>query len=166
MGQVGVVKKIILLLVSLAACRRAESDEARIRRIFFEAAKAAEERQIGEVVKDVSDRFHSGDVDRDSVKSIVAAAVLRGGWVSATVTGASVRVLGDEAQAVVDLVLARGKGRPSLASLAPDEASVERFEFALSREREGWKIVSASHRSVNLADALEGPTDPKSPSPP
>jgi hypothetical protein len=60
----------------------------------------------------------------------------------------------------VDAVLARGaKGTP-LAALVPGEASAHRFECRLEREPDGWRIVEASWRAVDLADAIAGPPEP------
>jgi hypothetical protein len=156
----------LLGLVALAAspaCRRASTDEELIRQVFARAAKAAEERRIGDVVADVSERFRAGDLDRDGARRVAAGVILRGGWLSASVSGSTVRVEGDRAAAVVDVVLARGTGRPSLSALVPGEASVHRFRVRLAHEAEGWKITQASWRPVELSQALAGPPQPDAP---
>jgi hypothetical protein len=79
------------------------------------------------------------------------------------VTGSTVRVEADRAAAVVDVALARGAGKPSLAALAPAEASVYRFDVRLVREPEGWRVVAAGWKPLELADALAGPPEPGEP---
>jgi hypothetical protein len=60
------------------------------------------------------------------------------------------------------LARAAGKGK-SLAALLPGEASAHRFDLALEREEEGWRIVEAAWRPVDLATALAGPPEPPAP---
>jgi hypothetical protein len=140
--------------------RTPPTDEELIRAVFDDAARAAEERRVSDAVTGVSERFAASGLDRRGVKQLVAFHVLRGEWVSVSVAGARVRVDGDRARANVDAVLARGaKGRP-LAALVPGEASAHRFECRLEREAEGWRIVEAKWRAVDLADALAGPPEP------
>jgi hypothetical protein len=137
------------------------SDEERIRALFEDAARAAEERRVADAVEAVSERFRGGGLDRRGVKQLVAFHVLRGEWVSISVAGARVAVEGERARAAVDAVLARGSGKgKSLAALLPGEASAHRFECALEREEEGWRIVEARWRPVDLAEALAGPPEP------
>lgn len=140
--------------------RTPPTDEELIRALFDDAARAAEEKRVSDAVSGVSERFAAGGLDRHGVKQLVAFQVLRGEWVSVSVAGARVRLDGDRARANVDAVLARGaKGRP-LASLLPGEASAHRFECRLERERDGWRIVEATWRAVDLADAIAGPPEP------
>lgn len=137
------------------------TDEELIRALFDSAARAAEERRVSDAVAGVSERFRGEALDRRGVKQLVAFHVLRGEWVSVTVAGARVRVDGARARAIVDAVLARGSAKgKSLAALLPGEATAHRFDCALEREREGWRVVEARWRPVGLAEALAGPPEP------
>lgn len=154
-------------LVAVAALRlgrEAPPDEALIRAVFEEAARAAEERRVGDAVLGVSERFAGHGLDRAGVKRLVAFHVLRGEWVSVSIAGARIEVEGDRARANVDAVLARGgaKGK-SLAALLPGEASAHRFLCRLEREPDGWRVVEAEWRAVGLPEALEGPPEPGAP---
>jgi hypothetical protein len=143
--------------------RPAPSDEERIRALLEGAARAAEEKRVSDVVEPVSERFQGGGLDRRGVKQLVAFQVLRGEWVSASISGAKVRLLEDGAQARanVDVVLARGAGKgKALEALLPGEASVHRIACRLEREGGDWKIVEATWTSVGLAEAVAGPADP------
>jgi len=157
---------LALAVAGPAGCRKAESDEDRIRGIFARAATAAEEKRIGDVVAEVSESFRAGDLDRDGARRLAAGVILRGGWVSASISGTTVRVEGDQAAAVVDVVLARGSGGAALAALTPGEASVHRFDVRLAREPDGWRVTAAKWAPAELADALEGPPEAPSPSEP
>ncbi len=142
--------------------RRPPSDEEAIRLLFDRAARAAEEKRVSEAVEAVSERFRGGGLDRRGVKQLVAFHVLRGDWVSVSVSGARIRVEdGARARANVDVVLARGgaKGK-ALDARLPGEARVHRIACRLEREDGEWRIVEADWTPVGLAEALAGPTDP------
>src|SRR6266702_3567563 len=110
------------VLVSVRLLRKPPSDEEQIRTLLVDAARAAEEKRIGDAVRDVSERFHGEGLDRREVKQLVAAHVLRGTWVSVTITGTKIDVRGELARAASDVVLSRsGKGTP-LAELVPGRA--------------------------------------------
>ena len=155
------VRRVLTLLAVAAAAglaallvarawREPPTDEALVRALFVAAASAAQDRQVSEVVAGVSARFAGGGLDREGARRLVAFHVLRGEWVSVTISGAEIAVEGDRARANVDAVLARGgaKGKP-LAALLPGEASAHRFAFRLEREAEGWRVVGAEWRPVD-----------------
>jgi hypothetical protein len=145
------------VLVAGAACRPPPSDEQRIRTLIDEAATAAEEKRVGDAVRDVSERFHGEGLDRQGVKQLVALHVFRGEWVSVAVAGAAVEASGDAGRAAVDVVLSRsGKGAP-LRELLPEQATVHRFLLTLAREPAGWKVTAARWRPITLAEAADGP---------
>jgi hypothetical protein len=152
----------IAAVVALRLGREPPSDEARIRTLFEDAARAAEERRIGDAVGGVSERFRGGGLDRQGVKQLVAFHVLRGEWVSVSIAGARVAVAGDAARANVDAVLARGSGKgKALEALVPGEATAHRFACRLEREPDGWRVVEADWRAIGLSEALAGPPEPE-----
>jgi hypothetical protein len=151
----------IAAVVALRLGREPPSDEARIRALFDDAARAAGEKRVGDAVDGVSERFRGGGLDRRGVKQLVAYHVLRGEWVSVSIAGARIAVAGDGARANVDAVLARGaaKGK-ALEALLPGEATAHRFACRLEREPDGWRIVEADWRTIGLSEALAGPPEP------
>lgn len=158
---------LALAAVALLRLRREPpSDEEAIRALFDGVARAAEERRPSDAVAGVSERFRGrgiegGAIDRDGAKRIVALHVLRGEWVSVTVSSARVAVAGDAARANVDVLLVRGSGKgKAVQALLPGEASAHRFRCGLEREPEGWRVVEAEWRPIGLADAIAGPPDP------
>ncbi len=161
------VVAVLLAAAALAAIaalrpgREPPSDEERIRALLDDAAKAAEEKRVGDAVEGVSERFRGGGLDRAGVKQLVAFHVLRGEWVSVSIAGAKIAVEGDAARANVDAVLARGSAKgKALEALLPGEASAHRFALALAREAEGWRIVEAEWRPIGIAEAIAGPPEP------
>jgi hypothetical protein len=141
--------------------RAPQTDEERICALFEQAALAVEEKRVSDAVAGVSERFAAGGLDRRGVKQLIAFHALRGEWVSVSVSTPRVRVDGDRARATVDAVLSRGAKGKELSALLPGEASVHRFAFRLEREPEGWRVVEASWRPVDLGEAAAGPPEPE-----
>lgn len=145
--------------------RTPPDDEALVRALLAGAARAAAEKRPGDAADALSERFRGpGGMGQDDARRLVAALVLRGGWIGVTIADAKLALDGDAGAANVDVVLARGSGAgKSLAALLPGEASVHRFALALAREPPGWRVVSAEWRPVSLEAALEGPPPPEPP---
>ncbi len=161
LAAAAVAAAAIAALVALRLGREPPSDEARIRALFEDAARAAEEKRVGDAVAGVSERFRGGGLDRQGVKQLVAFHVLRGEWVSVSIAGARIAVAGDAARATVDAVLARGSGKgKALEALVPGEATAHRFACRLEREPDGWRVVEAEWRAIGLPEALAGPPEP------
>ena len=137
--------------------REPPGDEERIAALFLDAARAVEEKRVGDAVEAVSERYQGEGLDRRGVKQLLLAQVLRGEWVSVTVAGTRVRLGGEGAEAVVDVVLARSGRGTRLADLLPEQADVNRLTCRLEREGSEWRVVSASRRPISLAEALAGP---------
>lgn len=144
---------------------RTLTPEERIQAMFQDAARAAEQRKVGEVVELLSDRFDGGGegqrATRDEVRRMLALELLRGQWVSVTISSARVIVDGPRARASVDAVLSRAADRSKgLTSLLPGEASVHRFSLDLEDEAGKWRIVSGRWRQIGIEEALSGPDAP------
>jgi hypothetical protein len=153
------------LAVALVAWHRSApppSDEERIRALFAEAARAAGEKRAGDAVAGLSERFRgAGGWEKRDVQRAIAGQVLRGEWLTVAITSDRVEVSGDRAHAAVHLVAARsGKGK-ALAGLLPGDGTGLAIEAELEREGSEWKIVSAVHRSVSIAEALAPAADPR-----
>ena len=161
----------VVVLVGLAGAiwlaRRSPSlsPEARIRARFDEAARAAEKRRADEVVEILSERFGGGGegmrADRDEVRRMLALELLRGQWVSVSVTSARTIVDGSRARSNVDVLMSRSEDRrKGIAALLPGEAAAHRFELELEEEKGEWRVVSGTWRQIGLAEAVAGPELP------
>jgi hypothetical protein len=139
--------------------------EERIRAMFQEAAHAAEQRKVSEVVEVLSQRFEGGGqgqrATRDDARRLLAFELLRGQWISVTISSAQVIVDGPRARANVDAVLSRAADRSKgVASMLPGEASVHRFSLELEEEDGRWRVVSGEWRQIGIEEALSGPEAP------
>jgi hypothetical protein len=128
------------------------SDEERVRAILLDAARAAEERRVNDVVAAVSERFQGQGLDRAGLKQLVAFHVLRGAWSAVVPLGVTVEVAGDRAEASADVALARGAGGEGIVGRLPEEGSAWRIDASLERETGGWRVVAARWRRLPLSD--------------
>jgi hypothetical protein len=151
--------------VAWRMARPPPDDEALVRGLLEDAARSAAERRPGDAADALSERFRGpGGLDKDGARRLVAALVLRGGWVGVSISGLALALDGDAGAANVDVVLARAGGAgKALASLLPGEASVHRFALLLEREAAGWRVVEAGWRPVPLPEAIAGPPPPAAP---
>lgn len=134
------------------------TDEDRIRALFSDAARAVEEKRVGDAVEALSERFSGEGLDRQGVKRLIAGLVLRGDWVQVSIAGIAVAVEGDAARATVDVVMARGGKGKALSDLLPEEGSAYRIPCVLAREDGEWRVVSAGWAPITLGEALAGPS--------
>ncbi len=138
---------------------RPQSDEEQIRALFTAAAKAAEEKRVSDAVAGLSERFEAEGLDKREVKQVIAAHVLRGDWVSVTLTDPQIEVKGDTAEAVLDVVMARS-GSGGLSGVLPADATANRITCRLEREDQGWRVVHAKRRPIGVGELLDGAPAP------
>lgn len=152
-----------LLAAGLGAWRALRAppiDEERIQALLAAAARAAEEKRVGDVVEAVSERFAGEGLDRRALRQLVAYQVMRGEWVAVSIAGVRLEVAGDIARAAVDVVLARSGAGRTLTDLLPVNGSVQRLLLRLEREEGEWRVVRARWRAVPVREALDGPVLP------
>lgn len=137
------------------------TDEERIRTLFAEAARAAQEKRVGDVMDALSERFRGEGLDRAGVKQLVALHAFRGEWNRVAITADRIAVDGDAATAVLHVLLARSGAGESLASVLPAAGSAYRIACTLAREDEGWRVVTAAWRPMPLDEALAEPSPPE-----
>ena len=121
-----------------------------MRGLFADAALAAEEKRVGDVVAGVSERFQGEGLDRRGVKQLVAAHVLRGQWVRASIAGPRCALEGDARRRWSTSCSRAPRGGEGAPDLLPGEATAHRFDCALEREEDGWRVVAATWRPIAL----------------
>jgi hypothetical protein len=150
---------ILALVAALAfrALRPAPSDEERIQALLDSAVRAVEERRPADVVAGVSERFEGQGMGYRELRQFVTAETLRGSWNAVLPVAARVTVEGDRADALFDAALVRGGKGEGWAGKLPAAGDTWRIEARLEREKDGWKVVSARWRRIDVAEGLTGP---------
>jgi hypothetical protein len=130
--------------------RKQEDESDKIKAMVVEMARAAEEKDMGEVMAHISEKFRGPEgVNKQQMKGFLAAQVLQGTWM---------RVFALELEATVTTPTTasfKGKfvfGRAAAAKLEDlaRESEVGRYliEAELEKEDGDWKFVSARHTRI------------------
>lgn len=123
-----------------------------ITRKIIAMTRAAEQKDVGEVMEGISDRFKAGrGWGKDQVKGVLVAQVLRGQWVRIFHTGLEVtEVSPTRGDFTVRFIFARSEAR-ELEQLAR-ESVVDAWsvEGAFEKEQDGeWRVVEARDRRLD-----------------
>jgi hypothetical protein len=130
-------------LVVIRSLREGPTDEEQIRAIFEEGARAVEEKRPADAMAGVSERFQGEGMAYRELKQFITYQALRGSWNAVVPVAEKVEVTGDRAEAVLEVVLARGGKGTGVLGRLPENGDVWRVEASLAREKGGWKVVSA-----------------------
>jgi hypothetical protein len=126
-------------LLFIRSMREGPTDEEQIRAVFEEGARAVEETRPADAMAGVSERFQG----HRELKQFITYQTLRGSWNAVVPVAEKVEVTGDRAEAVLEVVLARGAKGEGVLGRLPENGDVWRVEATLAREKGGWKVVSA-----------------------
>src|SRR4051812_18250148 len=78
--------------------KASQDPEEQIRQKVIQMSRAAEKKDLGFVLDQISDSFRSGDgLSKQELKGFLAAQILRGNWVRVFLVDTQVRVLGSTA---------------------------------------------------------------------
>ncbi len=138
------------------AVRPAPTHEAEIRAHVDATARAVEAKRPGDAVASVSERFRGQGMDRRELRQFITYNAMRGSWNAVVPVAVRVDVQGDRAEAVVDAALVQGARAEGIAAVLPANADTWRIEIALEREPEGWRVVTARWRPIDVAEGLLG----------
>lgn len=130
--------------------------EAVTRRIIA-MTRAAEEKNVGEVMEGVSDRFKSPEGwSKQDVHRIMAAQVLRGQWVRIFTTDIDVQELSPtQGEFQARFIFGRSQA-DKLEDLARDSVlNAYSIEGTFEKESDGeWRVVKARQRQLDPSELL------------
>jgi hypothetical protein len=133
---------------------RATAEEL-IRRQVVQMARAAEDKDIGEITKHISDRFQFEEGGKRELQQLLAAQILRGNWLRVFVVGVDVRVTsGTTAGLSGKFIFGRSKATTLKELSKQSELSSYAIDAQLEKEGDDWKIVSARRRAIDPAEFL------------
>lgn len=158
--NVAIAAAVVALLgggfLAWRALRPAPTDEEQIRALVDATARAVEAKRPGDAVASVSERFRGQGMDRRELRQFITYNAMRGSWNAVVPVAVRVDVQGDRAEAVVDAALVQGARAEGIAAVLPANADTWRIEIALEREPEGWRVVTARWRPIDVAEGLLG----------
>jgi hypothetical protein len=128
-----------------------------IERRVVEMTRAAERRELGAVLDAVSERFRSGEGwDKQEVKGVVAAQILRGQWVRIFTTDLSItEVSPTRGDFQARFIFGRSQADRLEDLVRESVLSAYLIEGTFEREADGeWRVVSARHRRLGPGELL------------
>src|SRR5215469_9740511 len=131
------------------------SSEELIRQKVIKMARATEQKDLGYVMDQVSDRFTFEGGGKRDLHQFLAAQILRGNWlrvfvvdVSATATSPTGATFSGK------FIFGRSKATTLKELTKESEVSSYLIEAKLEKERDDWKFISARYRPIDPADFL------------
>jgi len=137
-----VLAAVALSLIGLIAWglwpRGPETDEDRIRLVIDQMAKAAGDRQVGDVVDHFSESYRGELGDKRQLHGYLVAAFFRAQALVAVPSGVEISVNGDRADVKLRLSLAQAPGRSG-----GDTLGSHLIEATFAREDGAWRVLTA-----------------------
>lgn len=127
------------------ACRK-ETDEDRVKAVVRRVIESANEKKVGDTLQDALPSFRGPrDATLEDCRRILLGYFMGQGWIRSFERGLEVKVDGERATAVLDVVVAKGNEVKKIEDVVPTNA--QRFEFTLSlvRVEDAWKFERASY---------------------
>ena len=134
----------------------AASIEDLIRQKVVATARAAEKKDLGYIMDQVSERFASAEGwQKQELKQVLAAQLLRGNWVRVFIVDLKITVTSTTSASFSGKFIFGRSEAATLKELARStEMSSYLVQATLEKERDGWKFVSAEHRTIEASEFL------------
>jgi hypothetical protein len=135
---------------------RTLSPADQVKRQILQASRAAEQKDLGTIMDQVSPRFRMdrGGLDRDDVKRLLAGRLLTQKWIKVFVVQLSAEEASGGVDADLKLIFGNSPAQ-TLRELAA-RSSLEAWEIQAHYEKEegDWRAVSASVKSISPSDLV------------
>ncbi len=131
------------------------STEELIRQKVIKMARAAEKRDLGDVMDQVSDRFNFEGGGKRDLHQFLAAQMLRGNWLRVFVVDLAVTMTSPTTATFSGkFIFGRSKATTLKELAKQSEVTSYLIEASLEKERDDWKFVTARHRPIDPAEFL------------
>ncbi len=131
------------------------SAEELIRQKAIKMARAAEQKDLGYIMDQVSERFGFEGGGKHELHQLLAGQMLRGNWLRVFVVDVTVTPTSPTTATFSGKFIFGRSKATTLKELAKEsELSSYAIEAKLEKERDNWKFVSAKHRSIDPTEFL------------
>lgn len=148
---------VLLVGVGLAftSCKKPISDEEKIKAIIEETADRAKEKDIKGVLAHVSESYKDEEGnDRNAIKGILFIYFQGYEKVGVFVRDIEVTVDGDEAEALVKVILTGGEELKEAGDVVPETGGGYLIDLKLVREDDEWMVVRGKWTDIGFTKAL------------
>lgn len=138
---------LLLILILTRRSKKMALPEEAVRARLSAAIDAVENRDLGDVMDVVSERFQGKGMDRAGVKRRLGMYMQFGGWRKVAFKDPVVQVL-DPRRVEVTLVAVLASGK-----MAPDRMGVYHFQLTFELEDDDeWRVTSGDYQPARLGD--------------
>ncbi len=142
---------LAVVTIGLFGCPSLD-DRTSIERIIRSAIDAAKARKPNDMLQRVSEDFKGPNgADRRQIKRMLVGRLIGDRWLRVFERSLEVTVDGDQAQAVLRVVLAQGNKIREAKDLVPTDASAARFDLVMNKRDGRWWIVGADYTPEELS---------------
>ena len=153
---------LVVVVVAAVIVVRGEPEdpETQIRWTLAQAAKAAQERDLGDLMDLVSEKFEGKGMDRRTLKQYVFVQLQRGAWrrVFFVNTVVEVQPAGTSARVKTGAILASGENVKTVDDVAGTDAGSYRFDLTMELEEgDTWRVTTAQYEPTPLQGLIDVP---------
>jgi len=130
--------------------------EELIRHKAVKMARAAEEKDLGYIMDQVSDRFTSAEGwHKSELRGVLAAQLMRGNWLRVFPADLKILVTSSTTATFSGKFIFGRSTATNLKDLARESGMISyAIDAKLEKEGEEWRFVSASHREISPSEFL------------
>ncbi len=138
--KIGTVLLVALGIVCLATCTR-KTDDDKIRAVINVVQKAAEDRDVKEVLSHVDKNYRDPEGnDVQTVKNMLLFYFFRHQKIAVMITNLETTVEGASATARFQAILSGRTG--ASGDILPEALGAYRFDVSFKKDQDDWKIIS------------------------
>jgi|GEM_PF-6089941 len=143
---------IVLILFLVVGCTKEESPEAQITKMLQQSVKSANEKDLGGLMENVSDKFIGPyTMNKNDAKRYIFAQLYRKQWHRVFLYEAKIEVQsGNEAKAEIRIAIARGEKIEKLTDLTKkSDYDAFQLKIDLIKNDSKWLVIKAQHQTID-----------------
>jgi len=154
-ARIAVLLFVLIIAVALPGCKKPVSEEDRIKAMIQETAELAKQKDIKGILENVSKDYRDQEGnDRNAIKGILFVNFSGYETVGVFVRDIQVTVDGDEAEAVVKVILTGGEDPDTLGGVVPETGGGYLIDMKLVNEDGDWMVIRATWTDIGFTKAL------------
>ncbi len=146
---------LLVTVLILPACKKPMSEEDRIKTMITDTADLARQKDIKGILEHVSKDYKDPEGnDRNALKGILFVYFQGYEKVGVFVRDIQVTVNGDEAEAVIKVILTGGEDPDTMGDVVPKSGGGYLIDMKLAKEGGDWMVVRATWTDIGFTKAL------------
>ncbi|MGC1456407.1 MAG: hypothetical protein WA946_14580 [Nitrospirota bacterium] len=135
---------LFTMTVTTLGCRK-ETDQDKVKKVITGIQKAAEEKDAKKIINSLSTTYSDPQgFNFETMKGLLLGYFFQHPRISVYMTDLEISVADTFSKAVFQAVLTGGSKTGSASDLVPESLGIYAFVVELKKERDGWKVTSAT----------------------